>query len=1017
MSVVSQIVRAPLTCALTMALALGLCILIWKTQFSSSTAYLPRRGHAEWILYPAPTRLGPRRALPFVTRFYRAFQVNAVPASASLHVRALRSAQVWLNGQNISEAVVTPAMWKQGTRMDVAARLRRGENVLIVEVENSTGPPVLWLDLALDEKQIVTDTNWSASLAGGPWRPAKIAGAPAERARVIPMEVARRSSNLESADEVTKRAERFAPSLVRQLRLPVEEQFTLAALKASWQRLIGWGAAAIGVAWIGTWVATSAGVQRWLHRNGYWSLLAVLMCTWSVWIENNAPSISESLGFDADAHHSYVQYVQEQQSLPLANQGWETFQPPLYYVAAATTLGAVGETAHTESGEIWLRRLGLVLGLIHLACCAVALRLIFPLHPRRQALGLVFAACLPVHLYLFHHVTNDLAGAALGSLALVAALIVLRQSAIGCRGAALLGATLGFALLAKATALSLVAAVFLALAYRLWSDHALPFKRSFSLLVLAMTVCGLVIALHYGRAWWHFGTPLIGNWDPRSSLQWWSDPAYQTLTAYLPHGDVLLQPLNAGANNIWDTFFSTLWGDGHMSGSASLLRRPPWNYPAMLVGYALAMIPTAGLIVGAVALARSAWRSPTPRDVILLGAPILTLAAMLWMTLAVPGFGQTKAMYLVPAAICLSAMAGWGWDILAGCARWQSCVVLGLIGLWGANSLYAFWVPRQGMAARQSRAFHLATTNAPRAVEEFQAILRTDPASIEAHAGLGVALLQMGRYSEAVPEMRIALAGDPGFVEVYMWLADAYEKLGQSDRAIELLRAAMTLAADFPAIGELTGLLLERTGHHDEAHQVLLQTLQVSPDRYAIHMTLAEHYARRGDFPRAFEHARYANELSPTDAPALYRLARSAAELGRDADAITTCRAVLQIHPDLQPAQTLLAWVLATSADDSVRDPVEAIRLARLANQRAGNKDPEAWDALAAALAAIGNYEKAVDSAAEAIALARATERVELFEPLEARHALYQQKRVFRRPAFKELPPQVNLPAAVNSRS
>jgi hypothetical protein len=36
------------------------------------------------------------------------------------------------------------------------------------------------------------------------------------------------------------------------------------------------------------------------------------------------------VGFDAVAHEAYIQFIQQKHALPLADDGWEMYQPPLY---------------------------------------------------------------------------------------------------------------------------------------------------------------------------------------------------------------------------------------------------------------------------------------------------------------------------------------------------------------------------------------------------------------------------------------------------------------------------------------------------------------------------------------------------------------------------------------------------------------------------------------------------------------------------------------------------------------
>jgi tetratricopeptide (TPR) repeat protein len=78
-------------------------------------------------------------------------------------------------------------------------------------------------------------------------------------------------------------------------------------------------------------------------------------------------------------------------------------------------------------------------------------------------------------------------------------------------------------------------------------------------------------------------------------------------------------------------------------------------------------------------------------------------------------------------------------------------------------------------------------------------------------------------------------------------------------------------------------------------------------------------------------------------------------------------RDAVQKRPsDLRPIYKL-AWLLATALDDSVRDPVEARRLANYAIEHGASKEPLLYDVLAAAHAADGEFVKALESAEKAL--------------------------------------------------
>jgi tetratricopeptide (TPR) repeat protein len=67
-----------------------------------------------------------------------------------------------------------------------------------------------------------------------------------------------------------------------------------------------------------------------------------------------------------------------------------------------------------------------------------------------------------------------------------------------------------------------------------------------------------------------------------------------------------------------------------------------------------------------------------------------------------------------------------------------------------------------------------------------------------------------------------------------------------------------------------------------------------------------------------------------------------------------------------------LAWNLATAPDPALRDPDEALSLARRACELTGHGKPELLDTLAAAFAAAGRFDEAEKTAEKAEKLAEA---------------------------------------------
>jgi Flp pilus assembly protein TadD len=102
--------------------------------------------------------------------------------------------------------------------------------------------------------------------------------------------------------------------------------------------------------------------------------------------------------------------------------------------------------------------------------------------------------------------------------------------------------------------------------------------------------------------------------------------------------------------------------------------------------------------------------------------------------------------------------------------------------------------------------------------------------------------------------------------------------------------------------------------------------------------------------------------------------------------------------PDYSPACNNLAWILATSPLDAVRNGARAVDFARQANQIARGQDPNVLSTLAAAYAEAGRFTDAITAAQEALRLATARNDTALINDLRLQLGCYQRGSPFRVP-------------------
>ena len=119
-------------------------------------------------------------------------------------------------------------------------------------------------------------------------------------------------------------------------------------------------------------------------------------------------------------------------------------------------------------------------------------------------------------------------------------------------------------------------------------------------------------------------------------------------------------------------------------------------------------------------------------------------------------------------------------------------------------------------------------------------------------------------------------------------------------------------------------------------------------------------------------------------------------QAGRPAEAIAELRESLRIRPHSLEIANNLAWLLSTHPDPALRDPDEAVRLARGAAKQAGGRDARVLDTFAAAQAAAGRYDRAIWYAGRARQVARARGEDELAREIATRLALYRAEQPYR---------------------
>ncbi|MEK7707278.1 MAG: tetratricopeptide repeat protein [Verrucomicrobiota bacterium] len=245
--------------------------------------------------------------------------------------------------------------------------------------------------------------------------------------------------------------------------------------------------------------------------------------------------------------------------------------------------------------------------------------------------------------------------------------------------------------------------------------------------------------------------------------------------------------------------------------------------------------------------------------------------------------------------------------------------------------------------------------------------LARNPAAWNAHNNLGCIRAEQGQWDEALRHFETSLKLNPRNTKALVNLGKA--------RAVEKNYAAA------------------------EAH--FQAALKIKPDDADAHAQYGSMLAGLGRNEEAAAHLREAVRLRPEiemrlELAAVYRAA------GKIREAIEQCRQALRAKPDQPEALSNLAWLLATAADEKLRDGQEAVRCAERACALTGRQKPQMVAVLAAAYAEAGQFDKAVATAQQAVELARAAGNLPFAATNEQLLRLYTSGQPYHEPLLKQ---------------
>jgi len=226
---------------------------------------------------------------------------------------------------------------------------------------------------------------------------------------------------------------------------------------------------------------------------------------------------------------------------------------------------------------------------------------------------------------------------------------------------------------------------------------------------------------------------------------------------------------------------------------------------------------------------------------------------------------------------------------------------------------------------------------------------------------------QQENFDAALEDLNQAMTISPSNLAVLLLRAGVYQAKGEKEKALADVDEALKLKPDLPLTIRTRALLLAENERFEEAISELEKLKKLDPKDTLTLLQLGMLYSVEKKMNEAIEIYTALLAEEPEEWRALRGRGDVYLNLGRQAEAVADYREALKLQPKDEGILNNLAWVLATSPDEKIRDGRRAIQLATEACEITEYKLPHMLSTLAAAYAETGDFDNAVKWSSKAV--------------------------------------------------
>ena len=216
-----------------------------------------------------------------------------------------------------------------------------------------------------------------------------------------------------------------------------------------------------------------------------------------------------------------------------------------------------------------------------------------------------------------------------------------------------------------------------------------------------------------------------------------------------------------------------------------------------------------------------------------------------------------------------------------------------------------------------------------RAIADYEAAIRLDPAFVMAIGNRGNAYRDKGDYDRAIADFTTVIRLDPDNAFSYANRCKAYGDKGDYDRAIADYDAAIRLAPDLAAPFYSRAHAYRAKGDHGRAIADYGEAIRRAPKLAEAFINRGDIYRTKGDYDRAIADFDEVIRLAPKTAAAFGNRCLAYHDKGDDRRAIADCDEAIRLDPTLALAFNSRGMAYATTGDNdrALADFDQALRL------------------------------------------------------------------------------------------